>query len=56
LLFESKEAFLAVGDIPGQAARSEKLMALIDGPVEWRTGPLVYLNQLFSQPGYYPTE
>jgi len=54
LVFDSKEAFSAVEDIPGQAERSGKLVALIDGPIEWRTGPLVYLNSNFRQPEHYP--
>ena len=54
ILFESKEAFLSVGDIPGQAERSQKLLALIDGPVEWHNGELLYLNHLFAGPEHYP--
>ncbi len=41
VVFESREAYLAVAESPEQDARYRKLLALLEGPPEWHDGVVV---------------
>lgn len=42
VIFESKESYMKNADSPGQNARYEEFVALLEGPPEWNDGEVIY--------------
>ena len=53
IIFESKEAYRSVGDLPGWEERNRNLMEILESEPEWHDGEIFYANQERTPPNVW---
>lgn len=53
VVFESKEGYQGVGELPGWDAINRELTEIVDGEIDWNPGEILYANQVRTPPNVW---